>query len=140
MGYNLFLDDIRSLESTANYMHPDIATEYRTQKWEIVRNYEEFIKHINLNGVPDKVSFDHDLAEVHYNPDLRRESFEYYPETGYDCMKWMVRYIQDHKLKPPRIILHTMNEVGFDNMKNYYNNFLKHYQWDSKELDTPTDK
>ena len=44
----LYLDDIRIPQ---------------TEGWDIVRNYEDFVAWIRLNGVPDEVSFDHDLGE-----------------------------------------------------------------------------
>ena len=46
----LYLDDVRIPQ---------------TEGWEIVRNYDDFVKWIEENGLPDIVSFDHDLAEVH---------------------------------------------------------------------------
>ena len=42
----LFLDDIRK--------PPDVD-------WFIVRNYNQFIDWIDKNGLPDIISFDHDL-------------------------------------------------------------------------------
>ena len=59
----LYLDDVRIPQ---------------TEGWEIVRNYDDFVKWIEENGLPDIVSFDHDLAEVHYDPSTWRQSFEYH--------------------------------------------------------------
>jgi hypothetical protein len=44
----LYLDDIRTP---------------KTKGWDIVRSYDEFVKWIEENGLPDKLSFDHDLGE-----------------------------------------------------------------------------
>jgi hypothetical protein len=140
MGYNLFLDDIRQPWQVGNYMLPvGLRAYYRKLNWVIVRNYQEFVKMIEEKGIPDKVSFDHDLAEVHYMGG--KESFSYWPETGLDCMKWMIDYIMDHKLKPPRVFVHSMDPDGAKNIETLFDNFLKHYEWDnSKESGTPMDK
>ena len=53
----LYLDDQRTPTETIPGYHP----------WNVVRNYEEFTKWIIENGIPDLVSFDHDLAEEHIN-------------------------------------------------------------------------
>lgn len=141
MGYNLFLDDIRMPAQAANYMHPDIAVLYGTKVWDIVRNYKQFVKHIKRFGIPEIASFDHDLAQIHYEVSSRKESFKYYPETGFDCMKWMVDHIIDNNLEPPQVIVHSMNAVGAENIQRYFNNFIKQYKWDnSKESDTRTAK
>lgn len=134
MGYNLFLDDIRQPQQVGNYILPiELRSLYRLELWKIVRNYSEFVKHIEEKGLPDMVSFDHDLAWVHYDPDRAKESFEYYPETGYDCMKWMINYIQDNKLEPPRVLVHSMNPEGAKNIQKLFNNFLRHYKWDNSK-------
>jgi len=49
----LYLDDVRCP---------------KTEGWDIVRTYDDFVSWITKNGLPDEVSFDHDLAEIHYDP------------------------------------------------------------------------
>lgn len=140
MSYNLFLDDIRQPAEVGNYMLPvSLRTYFRKLDWIVVRNYEEFVSIIKEMGLPELVSFDHDLAEVHYKGG--KESFEYYPETGLDCMKWMIDYVTDYKLKPPKVLIHSMNPDGAKNIETLFSNFLKHYEWeDSNESGTRTDK
>jgi hypothetical protein len=140
MSYNLFLDDIRQPYQVGNYMLPvGLRTLYRKLPWIIVRNYQEFVKMIEEKGLPELVSFDHDLAEIHYRGG--KTTIEYWPETGLDCMKWMIEYIMDHKAKPPDVLVHSMNPDGAKNIDTLFTNFLKHYKWEnSKESDTPTDK
>ena len=85
MSYYLFLDDIRMPWQVGNYIYPvELRSEYRLQNWIIVRNYKEFINTINEKGFPQCISFDHDLADIHYDPNTWTESFEYQEETGYD--------------------------------------------------------
>lgn len=63
MSYNLFLDDVRIPKEAFGYMHLPI---YISVDWIVVRNYNDFVKQIKENGIPHTISFDHDLAEIHY--------------------------------------------------------------------------
>jgi len=74
----LYLDDVRCP---------------KTEGWEVVRTYEDFVDWITKNGLPDEVSFDHDLAEISYNPSTFSENFKYHEKTGYDAAKWMQNLI-----------------------------------------------
>ena len=88
----LYLDDIRIP---------------KTKGWDVVRSYDEFIKWIDENGLPDKVSFDHDLGEEG-------------TKTGYDCAKWMVNYcIKNHLPYLPEYNTHSANPVGKANIESY---------------------
>lgn len=133
MSYNLFLDDVREPWQVGNYILPvELRSLYRLREWVIVRNYGGFIACIKEKGLPDMVSFDHDLAEIHYRGGL--ETFGYYEETGLDCMKWMLNYIQDNSLPlPETILVHSMNPIGAENIQSLLNNFKKHYIWDLRE-------
>lgn len=122
--YNLFLDDIRQPWEAGNYMYPvEVRSLYRLKEWIIVRNYKEFVHCINENGLPNLVSFDHDLADIHYDPATWTESFKYQEETGYDCAKWLVDYCIENTLKLPNFLVHSMNPVGRDNIKRYLENY-----------------
>lgn len=115
----LFLDDIRDPSVCATYMHLRVGArnpEY-LEDWKVVRNYEEFITAIT-EEMPTLISFDHDLAAVHYDPDSAQESFEYYPETGADCAKWLRVYCAYTGLPLPECWIHSMNPVGSENIKN----------------------
>lgn len=125
-NYNLFLDDVRMPYDAGNYMYPvEIRPLYRLEEWVIVRNYNEFVNYINENGLPSLVSFDHDLAEIHYDPSTWRESFVYEEETGYDCAKWLVEYCMNNNEKLPNYLCHSMNPHGRENILNYLRNFEK---------------
>jgi hypothetical protein len=116
----LFLDDIRMPAAVGNYMMPiELRPMYRIESWEIVRTYEEFKTWILDNGLPDVISFDHDIADVHYDHEAKKESFEYYPETGYDCAKWLVEFCLHEKLPLPEYYVHSMNPVGAENIEKY---------------------
>ena len=127
MNYKLFLDDVRSLGETYRYTKNKI---YQEDDWYIVRNYKEFVELVETLGLPEVVSFDHDLAEIHYDSSTWTESFKYEEETGYDCAKWLCDYHMDcqkHSIEPiefPQYLIHSMNPVGSKNIKSYLENYL----------------
>lgn len=86
-----------------------------------VNNYEEFVEWIEMMGLPDAISFDHDLAD---KPDPL--DFGWVEKTGYDCAKWLVDYCADREHTLPRCYVHSTNSVGAYNIKSYLNNFIKH--------------
>ena len=125
----LYLDDIRIPENSYDYTGDKI---YLTPDWFIVKSYDEFVEFINKNGLPEIISFDHDLAHEHYNQDMYKSVDEYNKhyksfteKTGYDCVKWLVQYCIDNNLKFPEWYLHTMNPVGKINMESYIKSYLK---------------
>lgn len=69
----LFLDDIRTIE-----MVYDKSME---SEFNIVRDYYSFVKYINVNGLPDFISFDNDLG--------LGEDGEVAPD-GLAAAKWLV--------------------------------------------------
>ncbi len=66
MGRYLFLDDIREPRD-AFYYTKELM--FNLKSWDVVRNYNEFVDWVELNGLPDFISFDHDLADSHYTPE-----------------------------------------------------------------------
>lgn len=123
MNYNLFLDDIRMPSDvysyTFRYMYLDL-------EWTIVRNFNEFIQTITKNGIPEYLSFDHDLANIHYNNQLPINYDEYEEKTGYHCAKWLIDYCIDNKLDLPKnIFIHTMNVEGGKNIASLFNTYDK---------------
>lgn len=92
-----------------------------------VKNYSEFTDYILSNGLPDLISFDHDLAPEHYTPEEYwydynasknyQEAQNYKEKTGADCADWLVRYCNKENLKIPNYTIHSANPVGSDNIK-----------------------
>lgn len=142
MDYNLFLDDDN--QRTPYKVSAWFAKEYRhyftTNVWERVYTYDQFVKMIKRHGLPQIVSFDHDLAEEHYAR-VGDSSYKGVKGTGFHCMQFMIEYMIDNELPPPRVFVHSMNPVGRENIAILFNNFLKHFKWEtSKEYATLTDK
>ncbi len=133
--YNLFLDDERvpysphgsGIEDAFNYTQ---NIDYVNLDWFVVRSFEEFVAYIEKNGTPQLISFDHDLADEHYQYLLTQNDVDYtkYKEkTGMECVKWLCDYCLDNDKKFPKHLIHTQNIIGGKNMLEYIKNFNKFY-------------
>lgn len=133
MGYKLFLDDVRNPVHCLGYMYKKIGRLnpiYLENDWAICRNYNSFVETIKKMGLPEFVSFDHDLSDEHYGiqvPESMEEydSWEGREESGYDCAKWLVNYCMDNKVALPPYAIHSMNPVGAERIANYLKNAEK---------------
>ena len=121
----LYLDDVRTPTETIPGYHP----------WHVVRNYDEFADWITKNGIPDLISFDHDLAEEHMNDyfkQLMEEGFQhpsyhaYKEKTGLDCARFVVEYCQRNNVPLKQCAVHSHNPVGATNIQSFINGFHKH--------------
>lgn len=132
--YRLFLDDYRHPTQCLNYMYRRIGNKnpVYAQEWVIVKNYDEFVDYISVHGMPELISFDHDLSEVHYSGEIENASDwqDYYhmsdhEMTGYDCAKWLVDYCESTGKELPEFYVHSMNKVGTENIQTYLDNYKK---------------
>jgi len=62
---------------------------------DLVQNYAEFTEYLDEKGMPDLISFDHDLAREHYpsgpNEAGQEISYSTYREkTGLDCARFII--------------------------------------------------
>jgi len=130
LHYNLFLDDERKPEYVTWIKLPDV-------QWTVVKNYIEFVNVIMKDGLPENISFDHDLAHEHYRASMYnkdRHYNNYYTDgtfkekTGYDAAKFLANYCLDHDLSLPKYFIHTLNPIGKDNilgiLKGYEKTFM----------------
>lgn len=108
----LFLDDMRMPTEVVGYDNID---------WHIVRSYAEFESYINNYGMPDVISFDHDLVDAHYDVDwveVYYEKTEPVPvqPTGLDCLKFLINRLIMNKPSTtsewPMCAAHSTNPVG----------------------------
>ena len=118
----LYLDDIRIPQNIPLDHEP----------WIIVRNYNDFVAYIKENGLPSLISFDHDLADEHYNPAMYHGAEKYNEilanfteKTGFDCAKWLVEYCMDNDIKMCQFTVHSANPAGAENILGLLNNFRK---------------
>jgi hypothetical protein len=126
MSYKLFLDDMREPKEVYYYYPQKI---YLEEDWVIVRSYDEFMETILEKGMPEFVSFDHDLADEHYGLEGSGCQYDDYKEkTGYDCAIWLAEHIVDNLLPLPDYKVHSMNPIGRDNIIHYLENLRKFYK------------
>jgi hypothetical protein len=115
----LYLDDVR------------IPTE---GEWEVVRNYDEFVAHIKMNGLEtyEVISLDHDLGEgamIEYYTNVKPNyelDYNRIPEkTGMDCARYLVAESMHTKIPLPTIYVHSANPIGAANIIGYVNNYFR---------------
>jgi hypothetical protein len=114
----LYLDDIRTPVD---------------DDWILVRNYDEFVAQIKLNGLGnfEVISLDHDLGEgamVEYYTNVKNNYMLDYnnieERTGMDCCRYLVSESMNEKIPLPQIYVHSANPIGSANMMGYINNYL----------------
>lgn len=124
---------MRNPQDAAKYakgmgVNPDIYTSGDIE-WVVVRNFHEFAHEIKANGIPDVVSFDHDLADEHYTPEQYWQDFDasrdyqekrgYKEPTGYECALYLASVCAEKKRELPYWAVHSMNPVGAARISNY---------------------
>jgi hypothetical protein len=118
----LYLDDVR------------IPTE---GEWEVVRNYDEFISHIKMNGLEryEVISLDHDLGEaamIEYytntKPNYELDYNRITEKTGMDCARFLVAESMNTKVPLPTIYVHSANPIGSANIIGYINNYFRNHK------------
>ena len=114
----LYLDDVR------------IPTE---GEWEVVRNYDEFVSHIKMNGLGayEVISLDHDLGEgalikyyTNTKPNYELDYNRIPEKTGMDCARFLASESMNTKIPLPTIYVHSANPIGAANIMGYLNNFF----------------
>lgn len=94
----LYLDDIRNPKS---------------EGFIVVRSVEDAISFVKENGIPNYISFDHDLGDN--------------VPSGYDFAKWLVEESLDGNLNFPEDFdfnVHSANPVGAKNIQSILENYL----------------
>ena len=117
MTYKLFLDDYRSPQQV-----PAILKHAPANEWVVVRSMDEAMNCILQNGMPNFISFDHDLADDHYILGLEHE------KTGAHFARWLIDYIIDNDLALPEgfnYYVHSMNPHGAKNIRSIMNDFMR---------------
>ena len=116
----LFLDDER-VPSDVTWV--PIGTgksfhESRGAPWEIVRSYDEAVKWVLKNGIPEIITFDHDLGWDEQGGVIGK--------TGYDFARWLIEYDLDTNTMPVdfSFTVHSMNPIGARNIKSLLDNYL----------------
>jgi hypothetical protein len=88
----------------------------------VVRSCDEATKFVLENGVPEFISFDHDLGADKNGCLL---------PSGYDFAKWLVNSDLDGTIQIPANFsfkVHSQNPVGAKNIRCLLENYFKHKQ------------
>ena len=104
--YNLFLDDIRTIE---------MVYQSTTTEWVIVRSYDAFVAHIKQHGLPSLISFDNDLG-LDSNGEVAKD--------GIDCAKWLV-YQSFLDISTLKFSVHSANPVAKERIKSLLDGYIK---------------
>ena len=116
MHWTLFLDDIRNPQDV---LYPYVVNTDFT----IARSFDEAVQFVIAKGVPNFISFDHDLADEHYETGTGEK-------TGHSFAKWFADFVIDNNLKLPldfKYYVHSWNPVGAENIRKYMVSFLDYY-------------
>ena len=110
MSYNLFLDGTRSPENVDWIQFPVQGP------WIIVRNILDFKLRITSFGLPDFVTFSHNLSPEHSAINWSKFTIPDYlnleNKTGYDCACWLIDYCVMYDLDFPAYTVHSQNTIG----------------------------
>lgn len=113
----LWIDDIRNPQDPewTQWIHNNFGHQSFKIIW--VKSYIEFKSYIDENGIPDNISFDHDLGDVSDDE-----------KTGMTCCNYLIEYCMDHKLDIPTYRIQSSNIPGAKNIKSKMDNWHKFYQ------------
>lgn len=134
----LWLDDYRDPKDSSflNKFCPEFVGDRDNEDVVIwVKNFNEFEQWIYNNGLPNKISFDHDLADEHYAPQERYGDYNtwaseqgFKEKTGMDCAQFIVDYCLDYNKELPTWSVHSANPSGAENITKLLINFMKHQE------------
>lgn len=98
----IFLDDLRDCK----YDNPCTT----------IRTYNDLVDHVFRHGLPEFISFDHDLADFDENGKER---------TGHDVAKFLIEYMMDNNIQVRfDYVVHSANPVGKHNIESYLENYF----------------
>jgi hypothetical protein len=118
----LFLDDLREVQHAHLHDYRKTLTQVSgipSFKWDIVRTYDDFVKWIDINGIPDVVSFDIDLdpySEVDKQDSMHCRGYydhnELDQKTGIHCAEYLVEKCKEFRKPLPEYYIHSANALG----------------------------
>jgi hypothetical protein len=134
---NLFLDDIRFPKDAWIYPRRDDKKQIISGKslekisgipngnWDIVRTYDQFVDYIEKNGIPDVISFDHDLSDemmrYYYVVTSKTGIIDYddiTTKSGKHCAEYLIdKWNESGRIKTPTCYVHSANQWGAKNIK-----------------------
>lgn len=108
----LWLDDLR--EPNTYFISKYNPIECDINELDIIwaKTEHEFMQHIQMNGLPNGICFDHDLGTG---------------GSGYECTKFLVEYCLGRNLDIPKYSIQSMNPIGKQAIDNLLFNYHKFY-------------
>lgn len=104
--YTLFLDDVRDVEKYFEKADNVI----------LCRSYDEAVALVQERGLPEFVSFDHDLGDTENEVE----------KSGYEFAKFLVQYMMENDIKGEfKYQVHSANPIGAENISAYLKNWFK---------------
>lgn len=102
INQRIFIDDLRECK-------------YNTP-CTVIRTFDDLVAHVKQHGLPQFISFDHDLADFDEYGNER---------TGYDVAKFLVEYMIDNNIQVRfDYVVHSANPVGKHNIESYLENYF----------------
>lgn len=136
MNKRLFVDDLRFPTTNHAYMSDELRKPFYEGEWELVRHYDDFVKWIETNGLPEYLSLDHDCEYICVvdNPKLVNDNeiiinqqcrFDKEAKNGLDCAKWLVDYCTKRNIDLPKYQCHSQNHYGKRDILELLDNYKK---------------
>ena len=102
----LFLDDERN-PTDVTWLHDFDPT----LDWVVARTFDEACEYVVNHGIPDVISFDHDLGVG---------------RSGKDFANWLINYDLDHGIMPDgfSFTVHSMNPIGRRNIQSLLQSYI----------------
>ena len=93
----LWLDDERDPNDAR--WHAYFPISQPTVVW--VKSFDDFVKWISSNGMPNAICFDHDLGDG---------------PSGFDAAKWLTEFCLDNDSRIPAWNIQSANPIGKENI------------------------
>ena len=119
--FYLFLDDDRHPSNTYLwdencFLHEMVNIS--SNKWVIVRSYDQFVQMVEQIGIPDVISFDNNICGF-FNFDVSEDELEKVflmedwrnltIKTGAHCAEWLVNRCKEQNHPIPEYYVHSVN-------------------------------
>lgn len=124
----LFLDDERIPSDVTWILIGGVG--HQSTEWIVVRSYDDAVAWVLKNGVPDVISFDHDLGYEDVtmsNTGLAIVTDAAETKSGHDFAKFLVDHDMNTRSMPSNFsfTVHSMNPTGAKNIQSLLDNYLK---------------
>lgn len=101
-------------------------------RWVLCRNFEEWVTYLSYNGVPDLVSFTHDLADEHFQDQAKYELQgieaiqynDFVQPTGLQCAQYLCAFCEQNGLPIQAVGVHCPERpMGAHNIRTAVNTY-----------------